>query len=101
MDPNALKLASEWGGWPAVFLVVAIAFGKWYCGKKLEQDAKFHDQRLKELHASQEALGCVVDAVVAVVYKSINNEEAARVMADLAAKRLEAARASARVESHQ
>ena len=99
MDPTQIKQAFEWGGWPAVFIITALAFGKWYCGKKLEQDRRFHDERLKEQHASQQMLGCLTDAIIALVYKNINNEDAARVMADLASKRIEAIRTAERVAS--
>lgn len=99
MDPSQIKAAFEWGGWPAVFLIAFLAFGKWFCTKKMEQDARFHGERLKEQHASQQMLGCLTDAIIALVYKHVNNEEAAKVMADLAAKRLEAVRASERVAS--
>lgn len=97
MDPTQIQQAWEKGGWPAVFLAVSISFAKWYCQRKLAQDAKFHEEKMKELHTSQEMLGCVVDAVLALVYKSVNNEEAAKVMAQLTSKRLEAARAAERV----
>jgi hypothetical protein len=96
---QSLFEAFKWGGWPAVFLVAAIAFGKWYCTKKLAQDAKFHEERMKEQQASQQMLGCLADAIIALVYKNINNEDAARVMADLASKRIEAIRTAERVAS--
>jgi len=98
MEHTAIMEAFKWGGWPAVFLVAAIAFGKWYCTKKLAQDAKFHEERLKEHHASQQMLGSLVNAVLALVYKTINNEEAAKVMADIAKQHMEARVAAARTE---
>jgi len=98
MEHAALTEAFKWGGWPAVFLISAVAFGKWYCTKKLAQDAKFHEDRLKEHHASQQMLGSLVNAVLALVYKTINNEEAAKVMADISKQHIETVRASTRTE---
>jgi prolipoprotein diacylglyceryltransferase len=98
MEHASLVEAFKWGGWPAVFIVVAIAFAKWYCTKKLEQDKKFHDERLKEQHASQQMLGSLVNAVLALVYKTIDNQEAAKVMADISKQHLESVRASTRTE---
>lgn len=97
MDPSQIKAAFEWGGWPAVFLIAFLAFGKWFCTKKMEQENRFHEERMKQHHAAQEMNGCLADAIIALVYKNLNNQEAAKVMADLAAKRLEAVRASERV----
>ena len=54
---------------------------------------------MKEQQASQQMLGCLTDAIIALVYKNINNEDAARVMADLASKRIEAIRTAERVAS--
>jgi hypothetical protein len=99
MEPTQLYQAWEKGGWPLVFLIAALAFGKWYCSLKLEQDKRFHDERMKEQQASQQMLGCLADAIIALVYKNINNEDAARVMADLASKRIEAIRTAERVAS--
>ena len=99
MEPEAIKQAFQWGGWPAVAIILGMAFGRWYFAKKLEQDRRFHEERLKESHASQLMLGCVVDAIIALVYKTVNNEEAAKVMADLVAKRLETVRTAERVAS--
>lgn len=101
MDVTQLHEAFRWGGWPAVFLISAMGFGRWFVAKKLEQDKRFHDERLKEQHSYQQMLGCLTDAILALVYKTINNEEAARVMAELVTKRMETVRAAERVATHQ
>lgn len=98
MTPNELQQAWAWGGWPAVAILASVALAKWYCTKKLAQDAQFHAERLKEQHASQRMLGSLVNAVLALVYKTINNEEAAKVMADISKQHIEAVRASTRTE---
>jgi len=112
MTPTELQQAWAWGGWPAVAIVAALALAKWYCSKKLEQDRETSEKKLKQdriifeatmqaARAGHEMMGAVADTMLALVYRTINNEEAARVMAELAEKRLEAARASERVASQK
>lgn len=91
---QAIAEAFKWGGWPAVFLVCAIAFAKWYCTKKLEQDAKFHAELMNQKRASDHVLEALVNAVLGVLYKEMGNEEAVRAMADISKQSLESARAS-------
>lgn len=99
MDPAQLKQAFEWGGWPAVFIGSLIAFGKWYCSKKLEQDKKFHDERIKADTARDAMTGALVNAVLGLIYKTMDNPEAAKVMADISKQHLESVRAATRAES--
>jgi hypothetical protein len=111
MDPVQIKQAWDWGGWPAVFFVVFVALAKWYCDKKLAQDAKiaekrmeleekYHNERMAEAKATQEMLGYLAEAVSSMVFKSMNMEEGVKVMSEISKRRVESARASARVESH-
>jgi len=112
MEQSALAEAFKWGGWPAVFLVVSAAFGKWYCDKKLKQDkehydarleqeTQYHKERMAEAKATQQMLGYLADAVTAMVYKNLGDEDGVRVMMEIARRRVESATTAERVASQK
>lgn len=112
MDPNQLKSAWDWGGWPAVATVIALWLLKWYCDKKLTQDrehyktrldqeTQYHQERMAEAKATQQMLGYLADAVSAMVYKNLGDEEGVRVMMEIARRRVESATTAERVASQK
>lgn len=112
MEHSAIIEALRSGGWPAVVAVVAVWLLKWYCDKKLaqdrehyksrlEQETQYHNERMAEARATQQMLGYLADAVSAMVYKNLGDEEGVRVMMEIARRRVESATTAERVASQK